>query len=656
MATIVEIRQKYPQYQDLSDGQLADALHDKFYSDMPREQFDQKIGLSAKTEAPKQQNAAAFPAVPRNIGATGSWNAGASGVAESGFMQDLQNAYEGRPDKSTKYGIVYPIARDPSGERRFAAPQILQEFAAILPEAQKAITGENYTVDDMMQGARDMARQVMGGGLVVGAVPKLGPPAGAIAMNALPRAAKSISRGITSVAQPLVDRFDPEGAIARTLAKRIQQQNPGMSLEDAIKTTEQRMQELGPDAVLADAGDATRGLADVMVQTPGESKSLARTVLGNRNASEGSRMVQSVKENVTDADFYDAKATNAASKRLAGPLYEQAKDNSPHVTSPFLRLQIKQEPLIRQGMNKGIELQRIEASAAGKEFNPEQFGIASFDDEGNVVLKDVESATPLRLWHAAREGLDSMLEAYRDPLTGVLNLDKRGRAIQDLRRSFNAELKSQVGGDNGLFAQADKIYADASKLEDAMKRGRRFVTGDEEITADVFNKLKPPEKEAYLAGVAREMQGMIRKAGATPTTIRNALKDTGIRDKLKAILPSEGQFNKFISDLQREETFKETNRIRYGSQTFGRGAEDAGATQDVVGNAVAAGAQAARGDLGGAAMSAVRSAQNFLKRAQLPQSTRDRIGKLLLSQDQADKDKAFELLRGVKSSGWVYSP
>jgi hypothetical protein len=50
MATIAEIRQKYPQYRDLSDGQLADALHRKFYADMPREQFDAKIGLQPQEQ------------------------------------------------------------------------------------------------------------------------------------------------------------------------------------------------------------------------------------------------------------------------------------------------------------------------------------------------------------------------------------------------------------------------------------------------------------------------------------------------------------------------------------------------------------------------------------------------------------------------------
>lgn len=43
---IAEIRQKYPQYDDLSDEALAKGLHDRFYSDMDFGEFSQKIGLT----------------------------------------------------------------------------------------------------------------------------------------------------------------------------------------------------------------------------------------------------------------------------------------------------------------------------------------------------------------------------------------------------------------------------------------------------------------------------------------------------------------------------------------------------------------------------------------------------------------------------------
>jgi hypothetical protein len=52
MATIAEIREKYPQYSDMPDAALADALHSKFYSDLPKSDFYTKIGFSAAPPSP----------------------------------------------------------------------------------------------------------------------------------------------------------------------------------------------------------------------------------------------------------------------------------------------------------------------------------------------------------------------------------------------------------------------------------------------------------------------------------------------------------------------------------------------------------------------------------------------------------------------------
>lgn len=58
MATLAEIRAQHPEYNDLSDQDLAGALYKKFYSDMPQDQFNQKIELGA---AMPQTNAPAAP-------------------------------------------------------------------------------------------------------------------------------------------------------------------------------------------------------------------------------------------------------------------------------------------------------------------------------------------------------------------------------------------------------------------------------------------------------------------------------------------------------------------------------------------------------------------------------------------------------------------
>ena len=47
---INEIRQKYPQYDDLSDEELADAFHKKYYADLPREEFLGKLGVQQQPQ------------------------------------------------------------------------------------------------------------------------------------------------------------------------------------------------------------------------------------------------------------------------------------------------------------------------------------------------------------------------------------------------------------------------------------------------------------------------------------------------------------------------------------------------------------------------------------------------------------------------------
>ena len=62
MATLAEIRAQYPQYADMPDTALADALHKKFYADIPRADFDVKIGLTpaAPPQAPAPEKQSGF--------------------------------------------------------------------------------------------------------------------------------------------------------------------------------------------------------------------------------------------------------------------------------------------------------------------------------------------------------------------------------------------------------------------------------------------------------------------------------------------------------------------------------------------------------------------------------------------------------------------
>jgi hypothetical protein len=58
--TIESIRQKFPQYGDMSDLELARALHAKYYSDIDKADFASKLGF--KSDALPDEPAASEPA------------------------------------------------------------------------------------------------------------------------------------------------------------------------------------------------------------------------------------------------------------------------------------------------------------------------------------------------------------------------------------------------------------------------------------------------------------------------------------------------------------------------------------------------------------------------------------------------------------------
>lgn len=92
--TLDEIRQKYPQYGDLSDQQLADALYQKSYSDMDRADFDRRIGLNAPPAERPSFAARAFRAVDDTVRSVASGN-----------VASLADEFAAGMDASTAYGM-----------------------------------------------------------------------------------------------------------------------------------------------------------------------------------------------------------------------------------------------------------------------------------------------------------------------------------------------------------------------------------------------------------------------------------------------------------------------------------------------------------------------------------------------------------------------
>ena len=77
MGKLQEFRAKYPEYNDIPDEQLAGSLHRKYYSDIPRDQFDLKMGLPVSMEGQKAARQRGAEQVAKDYGTAGSFLTGA---------------------------------------------------------------------------------------------------------------------------------------------------------------------------------------------------------------------------------------------------------------------------------------------------------------------------------------------------------------------------------------------------------------------------------------------------------------------------------------------------------------------------------------------------------------------------------------------------
>jgi hypothetical protein len=100
-----DFRRQYPQYSDISDEDLAKGLHRRFYSDIPFEDFSQRVGLITAESG-------FFPAL--KAGASGVQEAGYALAGRTGLMDEAaaqkaieeEQAYQQRVFKPTEEGFL----------------------------------------------------------------------------------------------------------------------------------------------------------------------------------------------------------------------------------------------------------------------------------------------------------------------------------------------------------------------------------------------------------------------------------------------------------------------------------------------------------------------------------------------------------------------
>jgi len=237
MATLAEFRAQYPQYDAVPDVKLADSLHQKFYSSIPKMEFYKTVGLDKSALIPGGENVITLPKPEvsmqdRIMGAIETPFAAVSGLA-SGIVAPVAGTIGALT--SGKYGTPEGVQ---AGER--VAQATREQFYQPRTQTSRQVLG---AVGDVMAP-------------LVGALPPTLGSLGSISNAMIPAAMQQAG----AMARPAMQATAP---VRNALANVMTREQPQMQGMGAATTAEQAMREerLARLGIPATAGERTKNLA-----------------------------------------------------------------------------------------------------------------------------------------------------------------------------------------------------------------------------------------------------------------------------------------------------------------------------------------------------------------------------------------------------------
>ena len=334
-----------------------------------------------------------------------------------------------------------------------------------------------------------------------------------------------------------------------------------------------RLRELGPQATIADAGGRNvAGLAGNVARAPGASQNRAEIMLTQRAEGEAGRIAQAIKKGLDPQDYYAAEEAFLGNLRTrAAPLYEQAYEQFPSITSRVLNRLLKSktgQKALRETVEI-IENERAGGAAAYLAQVDEELTVAAraAADVGKmegVGLPGVIGGFSLRTWDQIKRGFDALLDspAYRNEVTGRLNT--RGRSVDQMRRTLLKELDKATGGEKSIYAKARATYAGDAEVMTALREGRKVLNMDPEVIARDMAKLSDAGKEAYRSGAARALKDVVDKTVDKGSAAGRIFGTARKRAQIRAVFPDQKSYNLLRKSLVAEQRFTKLQRESLG--------------------------------------------------------------------------------------------
>jgi hypothetical protein len=527
MPSILEIREKFPMYSDVPDLQLVDALHQKFYADIPKVDFYKQTGIAGTasqipgtiTLPPKPEKESSFMARVAGLPETAATiiSGGASGLA--GQVAGIFGGKLGQgPNVKLAEKVMEAGTYRPTGEGAQANLQALGNLAPNLPafipvvgQAGQVAQGVNALAARAAPTAQRVAQTVQNA-LVRTPEPQMAGGGAALTQEALMRAERAQRQGIPltkgeqlqslaqqQLEQDLIKSGEPKLVAPLTNLKQQQQEAIGRQFQKLTEATGAQMADTDPiflreigkivdKPLMAEYQRSFNNFKDKykLADTSGETLAPAPykpiiDFIESKTITEKEKLDPVLSAVAEQLVKNDPKGTGTVPIRTMDDIYQLAGKYPNAAHGKEIKNLIDE---VTEGV--GGDLYR-QARAARKQFAKE------FEDV-SIVAGLVSSKGEDRKVRISGIFNDVVLDSSLEDLQSITKLLKRAgpdgeRAMSELKGQTVQWIKGQATGISGI-TKADSLRRAIDKLEIEDKLTELFGKSGREEILDLRDTIK----------------------------------------------------------------------------------------------------------------------------------------------------------------------
>ncbi|MCA1400047.1 hypothetical protein [Bradyrhizobium sp. BRP56] len=386
----------------------------------------------------------------------------------------------------------------------------------------------------------------------------------------IPIAGKAIGTGYNAIADALIGANGVSRPAARHLVDALAADTP-----TAVRG---RLDELGPDAMLADAGPAFLGKTQGAVLNSDEARSIGVGALNARNEATNRRIMGDVNRALGPAEDPQTVTNFIREHRSAvdNVNYPAALNTAPDVQTAPILAQLDYMIPRAVGMERRA-LTNLRGMMMTTERRPlvDAAGHPQYDNLGRPRFEEIPvNQQDAEVLHKVKQELDNVIQ-YDAPGLGIPAgaVSRQQGALRMMRGQLNEALEQQVPG----YANANRQSAALARRGDAVEAGTQYLgsgktTPSPERFAGEFGQLEPGEQIAFAKGSRGNIDRVLGTKANDLQALKGELQGEGGWNTAKiATVHGQDAADDLMASVERNAKFRDThNKVVENSQTAQR--------------------------------------------------------------------------------------